>query len=122
MTIAACLDRLDEAIDAAAALGLDVTSASAVRDTARERLRFPADAYILAFAGGTGVGKSSLLNALAGQEVSAAGVRRPTTGDPVAWVPRGSRAELAPLLEWLHIGDIREHDDSSRGSSARRTL
>ncbi len=118
MTIRACLERLDEAIDAAAALGLDTSEAAAVRDTARERLGFPADAYVLALAGGTGVGKSSLLNALAGHEVSPAGVRRPTTGEPVAWIPAAARSELAPLLDWLGVTEVREHADSRRGGVA----
>ena len=34
----------------------------------------------MALAGATGSGKSSLFNALLGEEVSAPGVRRPTTG------------------------------------------
>jgi hypothetical protein len=118
MSIAACLDRLEEAIDAAAALGLDVTESGAIRETARQRLGFPADAYVLALAGGTGVGKSSLLNAIAGQEVSEAGVRRPTTGQPVAWVPAGSRLELTPLLDWLGVRQVREHPDSAAGPVA----
>ncbi|MBA2253483.1 MAG: 50S ribosome-binding GTPase [Chloroflexi bacterium] len=107
--IAACLARLEEAIDAAEALGLDVADASTVRDTGRERLRFPGETYVLAMAGGTGVGKSSLLNALAGSLVSEAGARRPTTGTPVAWVPRATRSELGPLLEWLGVSKVQEH-------------
>jgi GTP-binding protein EngB required for normal cell division len=118
VSIAACLDRLEEAIDAAAALGLDVAEAGAIRETARQRLGFPADAYVLALAGGTGVGKSSLLNAIAGQEVSPAGVRRPTTGHPVAWVPAASRVELAPLLDWLGVREVREHPGSGPGPVA----
>jgi energy-coupling factor transporter ATP-binding protein EcfA2 len=108
--IAACLTRLEEAIDAGGALGVDVSDAIAVRETGRSRLRFPGETYVLAMAGGTGVGKSSLLNALAGTAVSESGVRRPTTGSPVAWVPRATRAELGPLLEWLGVATVREHD------------
>ncbi len=111
MTLAARLDALAEAIDAGTALGLDVSSATASRDIARERLRFPGATYVLALAGGTGVGKSSLLNAIAGSAVSRAAARRPTTSEPVAWVPRAGRAELAPLLDWLGLREIREHDD-----------
>jgi GTP-binding protein EngB required for normal cell division len=118
MSIAACLERLEEAIDAAAALGLDVTEAGAIRETARQRLGFPADAYVLALAGGTGVGKSSLLNAIAGQEVSRASARRPTTGHPVAWVPAASRVELTPLLDWLGVREVREHPGSGPGPVA----
>lgn len=93
------------------ALGLDVSAATAARDVARDRLRFPGATYVLALAGGTGVGKSSLLNAIAGSAVSRAAARRPTTSEPVAWVPRAARAELAPLLDWLGVRETREHDD-----------
>jgi GTP-binding protein EngB required for normal cell division len=111
MTIGHCLERLAEAIDAAGSLGLDTGEGAAVLSTARERLGFPSDAYVLALAGGTGVGKSSLLNALAGREVSRAGVRRPTTGQPVAWIPAASRSELEPVLAWLGVTEIVEHDE-----------
>ena len=118
MSLAQCLGRLDDAIDAATALGLDASAAQGVRDTARTRLGFPGDVYVLALAGGTGVGKSSLLNALAGSKVSAAAARRPTTSEPIAWIPRSARTELAPLLEWLAVKEIREHgDDRARGDA-----
>lgn len=109
MNIRDCLDRLDEAIAAGRALGLDVDEATRVRDTARARLAFPSDAYVLALAGGTGVGKSTLLNALAGEEVSASSARRPTTADGVAWIPAAKRGELSEILGWLDVRDVREH-------------
>lgn len=118
MSLAACLDALAEAIEAAAALGLDATSAEEVGATARERLRFPGATYVLALAGGTGVGKSSLLNAIAGSYVSAAAARRPTTSEPVAWLPKAARAEIAPLLDWLGIRELREHADPRAGNVA----
>jgi hypothetical protein len=108
------LDRLDRAIDAAARCGLEVDDARAVRSTVDERSGFPGDLYVLALAGGTGVGKSSLLNALAGEPVSDAGARRPTTSVPVAWLPAHRQTEAAPLLEWLGVVDIRTHDSESR--------
>jgi hypothetical protein len=106
-----CLDGLDRAIEAGRALGLSVADAEAVRDEARERLGIPSDAYVLALVGGTGVGKSSLLNALAGAEVSRASVLRPTTGEPVAWIARDADALVAPILDRLAVGDRRVHDD-----------
>ena len=109
MSLDACLAHLDEAIAAAATLGLDTAAGANVRETARTRLGFPSDAYVLALAGGTGVGKSTLLTALAGSEVSPASARRPTTADPVAWVPVERRRELAGLLYWLGITQVREH-------------
>ena len=99
---------LDAAIDASARLDLDTAAACVTRAMIEERGGYPGDLYVLAFAGGTGVGKSSLLNAYAGEEVSTAGVRRPTTSEPVAWVPAGTAAEIAPLLAWLGTSIVRE--------------
>ncbi len=109
MSIDRCLANLDEAIEAANALGLDASSAVATRDTVRARLGFPSSAYILALVGGTGVGKSTLLNAIAGADVSPATARRPTTSDAVAWVPSNRGRELADLLRWVGVSKTREH-------------
>ena len=109
MSVERCLGNLDEAIAAAKALGLDAASAIATRETAAARLGFPSSAYVLALAGGTGVGKSTLLNAIAGEKVSEAGARRPTTSDAVAWVPSSRGRELAGLLQWLGVSQVREH-------------
>jgi len=113
-----CLARLDDAIASGTSLGLDTTAASGVRGIARTRLGFPSAAYVLALAGGTGVGKSTLLNALAGQDVSPAGARRPTTAEPVAWVPAARRHELADLLSWLGVSNVREHEAKDSGELA----
>ena len=113
MDLERCLAHLDEAIAAASALGLDATTASSVRETARTRLGFPSDVYVLALAGGTGVGKSTLLNAIAGQEVSKVSARRPTTAEPVAWVPADRHHELSGLLTWLGVTQVREHEATS---------
>lgn len=118
MNIARCLESLDEAIAAATSLGIDTAAAAAVRETARERARFPGDAYVIALVGGTGVGKSTLLNALAGEQVSAASARRPTTSDAVAWVPAGKRGDLAELIAWLGVGHVREHLAGALGDVA----
>jgi len=109
VSIDRCLANLDEAIEAANALGLDSRSAVATRDTVRARLGFPSSAYILALVGGTGVGKSTLLNAIAGADVSPASARRPTTSDAVAWVPSSRGRELADLLRWVGVSKTREH-------------
>ena len=111
MTLAAGLAALDDAIDAAAALDLDTSRARGVLENARQRLGFEGSAYVLALVGGTGVGKSSLLNALAGDVVSEASPRRPTTGTAVAWVAETARDELAPLLGWLEVREVRAHGD-----------
>jgi GTP-binding protein EngB required for normal cell division len=112
VTLAASLAALDDAVDAAAALGLDTSRARRVLDDARQRLGFEGSAYVLALVGGTGVGKSSLLNALAGGVVSPASARRPTTGAPIAWVAGSAREEIAPLLRWLDVREVRDHANS----------
>lgn len=109
MSIDRCLAILDEAIEAASALGLDPRSAATTRDKARARLGFPSSAYVLALVGGTGVGKSTLLNAIAGADVSPASARRPTTSEAVAWVPAARGRELADLLRWVGVSKTREH-------------
>ncbi|MGH2500351.1 MAG: GTPase, partial [Candidatus Limnocylindria bacterium] len=109
MSLERCLLHLDDAIAAASELGLDTAGAASVRETARTRLGFPSEAYVLALAGGTGVGKSTILNAIAEHEVSAASARRPTTAEPVAWIPAERRRELSGLLTWLGVTRVREH-------------
>jgi len=113
-----CLAALDEAIEAARSLGLDTGSAATTREAARARLGFPSDAYVLALAGGTGVGKSTLLNAIAGENVSPATARRPTTSDAIAWVPASRGRELAGLLDWLGVTRVREHSGGTLGDVA----
>jgi energy-coupling factor transporter ATP-binding protein EcfA2 len=74
--------------------------AAEVASTARARLGHGTSHTVVALAGGTGSGKSSLFNALAGQPLSTVGVRRPTTSATQAAV-YGAGAE--PLLDWLQI-------------------
>ena len=66
-----------------------------------ERMRMSASHTVVALAGGTGSGKSSLFNALAGANFSPAGVTRPTTKHLHAcvWGMEGA----APLLDWLSV-------------------
>ncbi len=109
--LGAALGALDQVVDAAATLGLDPEPARHAAQEARTRLAFPGSTFVLALAGGTGSGKSSLLNALAGTEVSRAGATRPVTAEPVAWVPAARAAELAPLLDWVGAGRVVTHDN-----------
>ena len=89
------------------------------------------DATVVALAGATGSGKSTLFNALSGSEVSTPGVRRPTTGvaHATVWggdgasgdggadrlldwleVPRRHRHEPEPALDGLVLLDLPDHD------------
>lgn len=82
-------------------------------DRVDQRLGHLGDSIVVALAGGTGSGKSSLLNALAGTRVVEAGVLRPTTDHPVAWAPRGAEPGLWQLLAELGVTDHRLHDDDT---------
>src|SRR5579864_5958191 len=78
-----------------------VTDAEALLRRSGERMRMSASHTVVALAGGTGSGKSSLFNALAGAPFSPAGVMRPTTKHSHAcvWGMEGA----APLLDWLGV-------------------
>ncbi len=89
---AAARGRVDDAI-------VDDATATAAR--AAGRLKLSADHTVVALAGATGSGKSSTFNALSGLELSAVGVRRPTTSWATACVWGKEGAE--ELLEWLGI-------------------
>jgi 50S ribosome-binding GTPase len=106
-----CLEALERVAEAAERLGLDAGPARDTLAAARTRLGFPGTAFVCALAGGTGAGKSSLLNALAGREVSRPGPTRPVTAEPVAWVPADAAAELGPLLRWVGVDRVASHHD-----------
>ncbi|NHA67516.1 GTPase [Phycicoccus flavus] len=57
---------------------------------------------VVALAGATGSGKSSLFNALVGTDVAKVGVRRPTTSTPTAAV--WGTEPAGELLDWLGVG------------------
>jgi energy-coupling factor transporter ATP-binding protein EcfA2 len=96
-----------EALAQAVALGegllsdADIAQASATVEKAGERLRHGTRHTVVAVAGATGSGKSSVVNRLAGVEFSDSGVRRPTTSltHAVIW----DAADAESLLDWLEI-------------------
>ena len=108
------VERLEEAATAADDLGLvdHARSARALADRIRQRLGFSGELYVMALVGGTGVGKSSVLNALAGEEVSPARALRPTTEQPLTWVANEAREEIRPLLDWLGVERVVGHDQA----------
>jgi len=75
--------------------------AESVLKRAGERLRLSGNHTVVALAGGTGSGKSTLFNALSGASFSPPGVTRPTTRHAHAcvWGMQGA----APLLDWLNV-------------------
>jgi GTP-binding protein EngB required for normal cell division len=87
---------------------------------AGERLRLSADHTIAVLAGGTGSGKSSLFNALAGADFSPVGAVRPATREPYAcvWGMRGA----APLLDWLGVQARHRYARSSALDEGERSL
>ncbi len=87
---------------------------------AGQRLRLSSEHTVVALAGGTGSGKSSLFNALAGAGLSTVGVTRPVTEDVHAcvWGIRGS----GPLLEWLGVPRRYRYARSSALDRGERSL
>lgn len=85
------LEAIGDRVDAAVLDG-----ATALRERIAVRQRLGEQVVVVALAGGTGTGKSSLFNAIAGRELSTVGARRPVTGAPVAWIdaPRGEADAL----------------------------
>lgn len=101
--IGARVEGLERAVEAARGRVDDTVleETSALVNRTSTRLRISADHTVVALAGATGSGKSTTFNALTGVDLSAVGVRRPTTSWATACV-WGS--EGAPeLLDWLGI-------------------
>ena len=103
---------LREAVDAGGDL-LDpraAARATEVIDKVDERTRLVGGHTVVALAGATGSGKSSLFNALVGAEVAQAGMRRPTTSTPTAGV--WGEEPVGELLDWLEVGARHSVDGS----------
>ncbi len=73
-------------------------------ERSEERLGLGVDHTVIAFAGGTGSGKSSLFNAIVGRDFAVPGISRPTTTEMSAatW---GDHATA--LLDWLGVAPNR---------------
>ncbi|MET8153747.1 GTPase [Actinoplanes sp. NPDC049668] len=80
----------------------DLVAAHTLVERAGSRLALSQDHTVVALAGSTGSGKSSLFNALARLKLSPVGVRRPTTGVAHAcvWGPLGPANKL---LDWVGV-------------------
>jgi energy-coupling factor transporter ATP-binding protein EcfA2 len=75
------------------------------------RLRLSGEHTVVALAGATGSGKSSLFNAIAGAPLAQVGIRRPTTSATQAVVFGPSPA--TELLDWLEIRNRQAGDASA---------
>lgn len=113
--------------------GAMLAEAGRVLEEAAARQRQSLDLTVVAIAGSTGSGKSTLFNALARAQLSEAGVRRPTTAAPVACafadradgmldrlgVPARSRRQpprpYDPQLAGLVLLDLPDHDSAAAG-------
>jgi GTP-binding protein EngB required for normal cell division len=78
-----------------------IDRARTVVNRAGQRRRLSGDHTVVALAGATGGGKSSIFNLVTGLELARVGVRRPTTSEPLAciWGTQG----VEPLMNWLGI-------------------
>lgn len=85
--------------------------ANRVLDNVARRRQLSAEHTVVALAGSTGSGKSSLMNALADAEVAVTGARRPTTAHPLAAIwstPQLPGTSARPLLDWLEVAHRQE--------------
>ncbi|MEV8452070.1 GTPase [Streptomyces sp. NPDC052095] len=94
--------------------------AGRVLDEAAARQRLSSRHTVVAIAGATGSGKSTLFNALAGAPISETGLRRPTTAAPLAcsWTDGA-----AGLLDRLAVpGRLRRRPQQQTGGGADESL
>ncbi|WP_418277423.1 GTPase [Isoptericola jiangsuensis] len=84
----------------------------------RQRLALGVDHTVVAFAGGTGSGKSSLFNKISRLTFADVGVKRPTTARVTACAWSG---EAEPLLDWIGVDRERRitHSEDLEGDGAR---
>ncbi len=72
----------------------------------RSRGGYVGDAVVIALAGGTGSGKSSLLNALVAEPVVPVGITRPTTLRSTAVVPADTDIDFSRLTANLGVDEV----------------
>jgi len=88
----------------------ELDAARTVADAARSRAGHLGTTMVLALVGGTGSGKSSLLNALAGERIASTSLVRPHTTEPMAWIPSHPEPALQLLLNRLGVEQQVSHD------------
>ncbi|EMY33487.1 ATP/GTP-binding protein [Arthrobacter crystallopoietes BAB-32] len=82
-----------------------LTPAFEVLERASVRRSLSSEHTVVGLFGATGSGKSSLFNALTGQDIARAAARRPTTAEALAGVWGAAGSE--PLLDWLQVNQRR---------------
>lgn len=87
----------------------DLDSARSAASAARSRAGHLGSTMVLALVGGTGSGKSSLLNAVAGEQIASTSPVRPHTSEPLAWVPADAEPSLRVLLDRLGVEERVSH-------------
>ena len=104
----ALADLVDEAIASSVGVVPEpvIAEASDRARLIRRRLSHPADIAVVAIAGGTGSGKSSLFNALVGADVVESSGIRPTTTRPTAAVPESAGQTVDTWLAELGVTDL----------------
>jgi GTPase Era involved in 16S rRNA processing/multisubunit Na+/H+ antiporter MnhC subunit len=120
------LDRAARAADGRLP-GAEVRTAREVLERAAQRRALAPDLTVVALAGPTGAGKSTLFNAIVGQPIARAAVIRPTTAEPMAALWTTPHA-AAGLLDWLgvprwHVVDgTTEHGTTEHGTAENSAL
>lgn len=113
-----------------------LAEAGRVLDEAAARQRLSSRHTVVAIAGATGSGKSTLFNSLAGAQISDTGLRRPTTASPIAcsWTdgaaglldrlaipgrlrrrPQQGGSDSDAALQGLVLIDLPDHDSAAPG-------
>lgn len=101
------VDLAEDRLDASA-----IADATGVLDRIEGRAERAPDATVVALMGATGSGKSTLFNAIIGEEVATAAATRPTTREPmsISWAENAGE-----LLDWLGVGQRHEREPDGTG-------
>ena len=108
------VDLLDVAVANASGVSppADREAAATIAASQRSRRDYLGASIVVALAGGTGSGKSSLLNALAEEEIASTSAIRPHTDEPMAWAPADDYTMRA-LLASMGITKIADNESLS---------
>ncbi|GAA2563931.1 GTP-binding protein EngB required for normal cell division [Neomicrococcus aestuarii] len=110
-----------EALDEARTLGegrveqVTLDAALLVLERAAARRSLSAEHTVVGFFGATGSGKSTLFNAVTGENIARSAATRPTTSQPLAgiWGSEGA----GPLLDWLDVAERHVLDNATPQNS-----